>query len=329
MTVSTANAPGPSAPGRYSATSRSDLDESLGYERYVLWECGDAVRCHSGKSSIRIVMTDSGPPALHISVEDVIGETGASMVKKMSPLIFTASHKLLDMIFEWILRENELTCPFRFAQKIAIIDQTATLQYPDFLAGDAALRSTLVALYKGLTPYRNAITHHVWGRVAEGQLDFDFVRDGRHFQTTMSFEALLDLAEYAELLGRMLVNQQSDQHQLDTLRWLLDRLATFHGQALFHIGKPRYFEVIRRTNLPTDGPPSVDLAAIRHRIDQQAMGSPASFDLIVFADAAPQPAVWRIPFAEIPSGATLTLDNCWDRFRLGEQSVQPIAKLVG
>jgi hypothetical protein len=305
--------------GPFSSAARVELEEMLGYERYVLSECGDAIRAQQGKSSpTRIIVNDSLPHSLHLSVQDTLGDTGAGMVRKMSPLVFTASYKLLDMVLEWTICQNGLNCPYQFERKIRVIDRTASLQYPDFLGTDLALRAIVVALYKRLTPYRNAITHHAWGQVAQGSLDFDFHRGGHHYQATVPFEAVLALADCTELIGSMLVDQSSGQHKLDTLRWLFDQLAALHGQPLFNIGKPRYFQVIRRTALPAAIPLSMDLDEIRTLVSQQAANAPATYDLTVFAAAAPRPVIWKIPFASLPSGSALVLDALWDRFKAGD-----------
>ncbi|MFN0019478.1 MAG: hypothetical protein ACKVP0_14555 [Pirellulaceae bacterium] len=334
-TIQPAPAPPSILPGvMFSIAARTTLEEMLGYERHALALCGDAIRTDQGKSGpVRIIVNDAVPHSLLLGVEDTIGDTGAGMVRELSPLVFTASYKLLDMVFEWTISENGLTCPFQFEKKIRIVNQNTSLQYPDFLGTDPSLRAAFIALYKELTPYRNAITHNRWGRAVNGCLEFDFHRDGKHYQKVVPFEAVLAMGDCAELLATMLVTQLSDVNRTDTLRWLLDRLATFHGQPLFNIGKPRYFEVIRRTVLPALGPVAVDLQQIRSMIQRQASGSPATYDLTVFADATPQPVVWKIPFAQIPVGATLLLDAHWDQCKVGDpndmKEIQSLIKMLG
>lgn len=237
------------------------------------------------------------------------------MVRKMSPLVFTASYKVLDMVFEWTISQNGTACPFRFEDKIEIINRVTTLIYPDFLQSDTALRAVAIALYRQLTPYRNAITHNRWGKVTDGSLDFDFHRKGNHYTKSVPFDDVLALADSAELLGTMLVNHVNDQNRTDTLRWLWDKWATFHGKPLFNIKQPRYLQVIRRTVLPASGPIVVDLQQIKAMVQQQATGHPVTYDLTVIADAAPRPVIWTIPFAQIPDRASLSLEGQWDQFK--------------
>lgn len=305
----------------FDAAARDELEEMLGYERYVLSECGDAIRTAHGKSGpIRIVVKDAEPHELHISAQNTIGDTGASMVRKISPLVLTASYKCLDMVLEWTISQNGISCPFRFEDKIDILESNASLIYPDFLQSDAALRNVAVQLFKALTPYRNAITHNRWGTsAANGDLTFDFFRKKRHFHKRVPFETVLALADGIELIGTMLVHHSSDTNRLDTLRWLFDRVTTFHGEPTFNIQQPRYYMVVRQTVLPTSGSLTVDLDGIRTMVQKRAGNHPATYDLLVIAEAVPQSAMWMIPFAQIPAAASLTLDGNWDTFRQADR----------
>jgi hypothetical protein len=61
----------------FSTMARLELEEMLGYERFVLSECGDAIRTQQGKSSpTRIIINDAEPHSFLLSVEDTIGDTG-------------------------------------------------------------------------------------------------------------------------------------------------------------------------------------------------------------------------------------------------------------
>ncbi len=304
----------PTAP--FNLNARHDLDEMLGYERFVLNEAGDAIRTEQGKTGpTKIIINDTGALEMHLSLSDTIGDIGANMVRKMSPLVFTSSYKVLDMVFEWTIIENGLVPPWKFEEKIKLINKTTTLRYPDFLDSDAKLRSVMFAFYKEATPYRNAITHNRWGQTVQGALNFDFTRNAKQYKKMVPFDMVLAMADGMELLATMLVNQSADQNKLDTLRWLLDKLATFHGQPLFNITQPRYYSVVRRTALPGSGPLIVDLSQVRAVIQRQAMGHPATFDLTIEAHTEATPVAWTIPYADVPNAPTLQLDSTWDRYK--------------
>jgi hypothetical protein len=237
------------------------------------------------------------------------------MVRKMSPLVFTSSYKVLDMVFEWTIMENGLVPPWKFEEKIKLINKTPALRYPDFLDTDATLRNVLFALYREATPYRNAITHNRWGQTTQGALDFDFTRNAKQYKKMVAFDIVLAMADSMELLATMLVNQSADQNKLDTLRWLLDKLATFHGQPLFNITQPRYYSIVRRTTLPEAGVLTVDLNQVKAVVQRQAMGHPATFDLMIEAQTGAAPVIWTIPYADIPNAPTLQLGPMWDDYK--------------
>lgn len=301
----------------FDATARTELEEMLGYERYILKACNDAIRQSRGVCGpTTIVIPDEGPNQICLHIEDTIGDTGAGMTHRMSPLIFAASYKLLDMVIEWIIRENGLNCPYPFAQKVAIIDNTPSLVYPDFIRADAALRAVLVGLFKTALPYRNAITHNKWGKNVDGDLYFDFHKNGQHYTAVFKFDTILALAEAMSLCGDLLVNPPADLNKLNTMKWLLDRLTALHGKPAFGITQPRYFHIIRRTQRAGTAPVVIDLTRVRSVVGQQAGQAPAVYDLTVEADSATGVEAWEIPSADLPSGESLNLDARWDSFRV-------------
>jgi len=179
----------------FDANSRAELDEALGYERFVLKSCADSIRQSHGVSGpISLIIPDEVPNQIGVMLADTFGDTGAGMTLKMSPLIFSAAYKLLDMAIEWIIHENGIACPFQFSKKIAIIDTTPNLAYPDFIQSDPAMRDVLVGLFKEALPYRNAITHNKWGENIDGDLHFGFHgRNGQHYSTVVRCETTLAL----------------------------------------------------------------------------------------------------------------------------------------
>jgi hypothetical protein len=219
------------------------------------------------------------------------------------------------MVVEWTIAQNGITCPFKFEAKIDILKKNTTLQYPDFLNTDLPLRSAAVALYREMTPYRNAITHNRWGKATAGALDFDFTRK-KHYKKTVPFPVVLALADGMELLGEMLLNQSASQEKLDTLRCLFDQLAVFHGLPLFNIKQPRYVHVVRRTKMPQAGLLTVDLQLIRTTLSQMQPGRALHYDLTIEADAESSMTVWRIPYDKIPNSPQIVLESQWDSYKV-------------
>ena len=303
----------------YTPLARQFLEEMLGYERYVLRASVDAFRLHLGKTGpVEIVINDQSQHSLGLSVGDVFGsEHGARVVQELSPLIFTASYKLLDMVMEWTIRENGLTCPPGFEAKIQVIGTTPTLIFPDILGTDAQLRSVAASLYRELLPYRNAITHNVWGKNVSGDLQFNFQKKGQQFTRMVPFQDVLVFAESMSLLGDLLVDGPlADAYKLLTIKWLFDRIDTLHGEAKFNILQPCYFKVVWRTTTPSAGSVQVDLDEVRNRVAFQAGNAPAIYDLTVEAQSVAGMTVWRISYPNLPNTKFITLNEQWDTFRV-------------
>lgn len=301
----------------FDTTARTELEEMLGYERYILKACNDAIRQSRGVCGpTTIVIPDEGPNQICLDMTDTLCDTGAGMTHRMCPLIFATAYKLLDMVVEWTIRENGMNCPFAFDRKVRIIDNTPSLVYPDFIAGDEALRDVLIGLFKAALPYRNAITHNKWGKNVDGDLHFDFHKNGQHYTAVFRFDTILALAEATSLLGDLLVNPSADPNKLNTMKWLLDRLTALHGKPAFDVGQPRYFHIIRQTQRAGTAPVVIDLTRVRSFVGQQASSTPVVYDLTVEANSATGTEAWEILSADMPSGDSLNLDAKWDSFRV-------------
>ena len=303
----------------FDAASRQLLEEQLGYERFVLNACASAVQKSKGQSSeVEIVINDVPPHSLHIGITDYVGSHhGAAIVQEISALIFTAAYKVIDMIAEWVIAENQGNCPWPFSDKLAVLDGNAPLQFPGFLSQDARLRTMVVELYRNLQQYRNAITHGEWGKNNDGNLQFNFTRNNRHFALSVPFETVLNFGRAMALTAELLVDPiLQSQERLNSLRFLFDRLAALHQQQPFAVLEPRHYRVIRRVTTSTR-PLTIDLDAIRKQVAFRSGDHPSTFDLRIELRSELQPETWEIPHPSIPTFAKLILDSNWDRFHTG------------
>src|SRR3954468_20901087 len=92
----------------YDSTSRSNLEEKLGYERFVLKEAvGVHMRYIGVESPLEIVINDAPPPEMRLTMNDYMDASGQiEVIRSMAPLIFVAAFKVCDMVIEWVLEEN-------------------------------------------------------------------------------------------------------------------------------------------------------------------------------------------------------------------------------
>ena len=138
----------------------------MDYEIWVLDFLGNSQDLFYGKTDISTIQLTNGQQNANISVcvHDHVGASyGQRIIDALTPLTFTASYKILDMIYEWILEENKATgiisdVPWQFAQKLKLI-KNINLQYPPLFANNAYIKDYSFAFFTNLLPYRNEVIH--------------------------------------------------------------------------------------------------------------------------------------------------------------------------
>jgi hypothetical protein len=152
--------------GIYDYESQQRLINKLDYEIWVLDFLGNAQDVFYGKTDISSIKITNGQNDAHTSivVKDSIGAAYKQrIVDALTPLTFTASYKILDMVYEWILEENKTIrlisdVPWSFSQKLNLIKNTR-LQYPPLFANNSYIKDYSFAFLNNLLPYRNEVIH--------------------------------------------------------------------------------------------------------------------------------------------------------------------------
>ena len=306
----------------FDPPARQDLQDHLGYERYVLERCVRMVESAYGLvSPAEVTINDAGQQQIHFEVVDNLGGGQAmEVVKDAAPLLFAAAFKLVDMIIEWVIVENSSShsCPWKFHEKRNIINTNHGLMYPDYLGSDNQLRGTFTGIYNTLPEHRNAIVHGDWGENQNGELRFDFTtRFGKvHIQQIVPFQQVLDFAAFSALVASNLVDRSlQTPARLGTLRWISDLIQPLHNAARTNALKPNYSRVKRITTWNAATPVQVDLAGIRDRLLQGNPGTAPFFDLSVEAATPAGQRNRSIPDERIPAGNTLVLSADWNQFQ--------------
>ncbi len=146
----------------YDSNSQQRLINKLDYEIWVLDFLGNSQDLFYGKTDISTIQLTNRQQNANISVgiqEHIGASYGQRIIDALTPLTFTASYKILDMVYEWILEENESIgvisdVPWRFSQKLKLIKKT-NLQYPSLFADNPYLKDYSFAFFTNLLPYRN------------------------------------------------------------------------------------------------------------------------------------------------------------------------------
>jgi hypothetical protein len=221
-----------------------------------------------GKPSVQILST-IGIRAGEDWVKEVIGN--------MAALTVMTSHKILDMLGEWILEENDCWRPkMRFMSKVEALESPG-IRMPPAFERDPFLAKYALGLYKNLLPFRNAITHQRGVTIENQVLTVD--ANGTQ-KLSLDRTQVVALMRVAIRCVDILVGRAS-WHKADaaSMKYDLDRVAPALG--LPSLGQAQPHVELITVNVEVDSiAGSVTIDAGRVRSEARRL-SPAGRDLFV------------------------------------------------
>ena len=290
---------GPSSPNEiirkgnnhiYNHKAQQELLDKLDYELWLLDQLAEYQLFDGGTdiSTLKIRSGESGTDILDLDSEEA-SVPWSRVATAITPLVFTASYKMLDMIFEWILEQNHRAeklseSPSRsrwgFKKKLNHLKSDSKLQYPPLFTTQTYLHSYSEALFCRLLPYRNKIVHSKTSPVCKDKLILSSSID-ENIKLTLSRAQIGYLVRFVVALARALAGViEVDAHMDRLLKYHLDFLKTAHGLKAFKQKKPLLvnveFEVLKQC-----GSFSVNLKQIRDKVRSQFSTQDVSFDLSV------------------------------------------------
>ena len=295
--------------GRQS-TARSRLLDKLDYEVWLLDFLEKRYDMAKGKEDIPVLVIRSGeqPDRLERGSEEWVG-SGATILDAMMPFTFIASYKTMDMIFEWILEENQTLgniskVPWRFSEKVKILMHTFNLQLPDLFKNQPYLYDYAKALFCQLLPYRNEVIHNNSFSVSGDILTLSSSKMGTSL--TLSSRHVDYLVRFVRALVRALASEIAiDAYTDKILRHYLDILAPVHGLATFNQQVPRFVHI--KLEVPKYGSAfPADLKQVRDKV-AHTFSSDVIFDLTVLAmEGENLIAKWYFAPEEVPDSDVMT-----------------------
>ncbi|MBT2640062.1 hypothetical protein J7I80_14650 [Bacillus sp. ISL-41] len=289
-----------------------DLIEKLGYERWVLRESVLAVEKGYGiTSDSTMIFHLNGLKTHKLEMYEEFGSNNRiEVLENLSPLLFVTCYKALDMIFEWILKENVDDVPFQFAKKINLYDSKfSQFKYPASLNNEQPLIRVFFELYKKLAIYRNKIIHGNWGTNHGGNLFFSFEDRGKQYELNVSFKDILHLSEAISLMTDELITQSVDSESVFmTIKFLVDKLDHLHEDTRFNISKPRHYKVEYELGNKT----FIDIDEIRNFLIEQSFGMQISFQLLIVSEINK----WLFPWNIIRNLNFIDLSDDWTEYKL-------------
>lgn len=217
------------------------------------------------------------------------------------PLVFVASFKLLDMLFEWVLKGNGQPADFRFKEKIKQLASPG-LVYPSVLHARPWLVAALMALYKCSEPLRGTIIHSRHFDSSNGGLRIASSKNeviGERIDLSAE-----DLRTYAQLSVSVLKylhgDWHLDAHREKCLRWQIDALQKLHRLEPLGQAQPRHMCVRWNTRDPNIR--IVDVPRLQRDILERNPGQDVAFDLriVITDDERNSPRAYLIPCEVLP-----------------------------
>ena len=228
--------------------------------------------------------------------------------------MFTASYKILDMIFEWILEENHSAgniknVPRGFQDKLKLLKGKPKLQYPPIFTTQKYLHSYSEALFRRLLPYRNEIVHNKAFSVANDQLILSSSKN-KNIGLTLSRVQIGYLVRFVVALARALAGViEVDAHMERLLKYHLDSLKTAHGLQAFNQQEPILVNVELEVPKRCGSFPG-NLKQVRDTVRSQFPTRDVFFNLTVRAVDGENPiAKWYFKEEDVPPSDEVTFDE--------------------
>jgi hypothetical protein len=306
--------------GMYEASEQKILLDKLDYEVWLLDSLAKSQDIFEGGTDIGLIEITSDEAGAKIGAKIHIGLTehfGADAVQSfmdaMAPLIFMASYKMLDMVFEWILEENHRSgniskVPWPFEKKLKLLANRAKLQFPPLFMSHQYLHDYSEALYCELLPYRDEIVHDNSFSVSGDTLILSSSKRGASL--TLSRVQIGCLVRFVIALARALAGViVIDAYTDNLIRYHLDVLATAHGLAIFNQQMPLLVHV--ELTLPKRGDSFLaNLKQARDTVRRIHPGKDVVFNLTVLAvEGENLIAKWYFAAEEVPASDLVTFDE--------------------
>jgi len=304
----------------YDQIAQNQLKEKLDYELWLLDFLSKNQEIFEGGTEISNITLTNRQSSAHIAItphEEIGSGAAMKVLDAMMPLTFTASFKILDMIFEWILEENNQVgkiqrFPRNFSEKIKIISDTQQLDYPSLLQSEPYIRDYLFALYSNSLKFRNEIVHKNNISVLEGKFKVETIVNSQAYSIELNRGELGAFVRTVIAAANLLTGGLSFGEQEDCLlKYHLDRIKMLHDQGEFKQTKPILVNIILNVS-EENGIFPADIKFVREQISRIHPNVSFLFNLKVIGLVNDKPSVcWFFPVGSVPKNEVfkLRLDN--------------------
>ena len=283
--------------------SREKLLDKLNYEYWLL----DFLEKRYDSPDKKVIEITSSKPSPTMCLDSAVYVSpGPTFLNDIMPLTFLVSFKALDMIFEWILEENNKEVPKSLLGKLKRLEKESDLQLPPLFESQPYLYNYSKALFSQLRPYRNKVVHENSFSVCGSILTLSNSEDGTSL--TLNSKQVVCLVRFVcglirALSGEMVVSDYKNK----MLQHYLDILAPVHGQPTFNQQEPCFVQVEFKVPKCGAGFPA-DLKQVRDTLKSKFPEQEVIFDLKVQAmEDENLIAEWYFAPEEVPDLDLMTL----------------------
>ena len=285
-------------------TSREGLLCKLSYERWIL----NFLEKRYDSPDKKVIEITSGKPSSTMCLDSGTAYVfpGSTFLNDIMPLTVIVSFKVLDMIFVWILKENNKSVPRSFLGKLKKLEKESDLQLPSLFASQPYLYDYSKALFCQLRPYRNEVVHENRFSVDGKTLTLSSSEYGTSL--TLSSKQVACLVRFVcalirALSGEMVVSDYKNK----MLQHYLDSLAPVHRRPTFNQQEPCFVQVEFKVPKCGAGFPA-DLKQVRDTLKSKFPKQEVIFDLKVQAmEDGNLIAEWYFAPEEVPDLDLMTL----------------------
>jgi hypothetical protein len=294
----------------FGHTSLADLRSRTEYEAWLLEAVYDIANQRIAVENVdQIIFPASGarPTVTAYGAASVrMGDWRPGFLRAGAPLVFVTVFKLLDMLVEWVLAENDHKATHRFEQKVGLLG--GRIEFPALIDDRPWLKERLKALYEKLEPLRGTIIHARHFKSTDGGIEVQSSKSGS-LGPLIAITAN-DLRTLALLLVSLLRYLEGawamDAFHEKRIRRSLDELAHLHSLELLGQLIPTFYCV--RVYVPEGESISCDLDKIRREIAALRPNEDVVFDLqiVTITSDGSRATAYLIPWEQLrASGALL------------------------
>lgn len=256
-----------------------DFDEGTAFELYVLETVRPAIEPHAGASiDLRSSATVA---AVFVSItESISGQALDGLKDQLSPLLFGAAWKVLDILLEFALNSASLT-PARHDWSIAEKQRHASNGQGDraVLGCSQGAWQALLSVYANTVEHRHCLVHRT-AKVDPATGTLDGVDRNQNPLRSLTRGQQVALAKAATLAARGVLRGGIDPRSEDHLKYQLDQLSLHTGAPAFGVGGASAPVDIRLALSQENGVYFLDMTGVLEKA-RRRFPTVAHFDILV------------------------------------------------